>query len=430
MDLWYFFGCIGIDILKENGIETYIAQNNWITNSGASVFRNKVLKETKILNFVDFGNYKVFDTADTQTMVYVLKKTKCISNYTLKYQKLNKDNIDKNELNSFLSNNQDIVFGTKYNLNFNNSIFIDKFITFLNPKTSKLIAKIRNGNKLFLQENEMTNGIHPHHDKVNKKMLSLLPKGHIIGEGIFVINDSELKQIPKNERDLIKPFFTSNELHKYYADKTNNEWIIYTDSSFKKKNKIAKFPTIKKHLDKYVKVITSDNKPYGLHRARDNNFFIGEKIMSLRKCAGYPKFTYTDFNCYVGAMYYIIKTNNINMKYLTGILNSKLIAYWLKKQGKMQGNNYQIDKEPLMNIPIYKPTQQQENIIIDIVDKILNLTKQSNYLENIDSQNKVKEYEEQIDVMVYKLYELTYEEVLTIDKDFKLSKEEFSNFKL
>ena len=120
MDLWYFFGCIGIDLLKEHGIETYIAPNNWITNSGASIIRNKVLKETQILNFVDFGNCKIFDTAEIQTMVYILKKTnKDIFNYTLKYQKLKKDIVNKNELNLFLLNNQDIDFGIKYNLKFN-----------------------------------------------------------------------------------------------------------------------------------------------------------------------------------------------------------------------------------------------------------------------------------------------------------------------
>ena len=74
MDFWYFFGCYGIDLLRDGGIESYIAPNNWITNFGASKFRNKVLQETKIRRFIDFGNYKVFNTADIQTMVYVLEK--------------------------------------------------------------------------------------------------------------------------------------------------------------------------------------------------------------------------------------------------------------------------------------------------------------------------------------------------------------------
>ena len=40
------------------------------------------------------------------------------------------------------------------------------------------------------------------------------------------------------------------------------------------------------------------------------------------------------------------------MKYLIALLNSKLIKFWLKNKGKMQGNNFQIDKEPILEIPI------------------------------------------------------------------------------
>ena len=40
MDLWYFFGSLAIEIIKkEEGLIGYIAPNNWITNDGASKFR-------------------------------------------------------------------------------------------------------------------------------------------------------------------------------------------------------------------------------------------------------------------------------------------------------------------------------------------------------------------------------------------------------
>lgn len=429
MDLWYFFGCKGLDILKLNGIQSFIAPNNWTTNAGASIFRNKVMHESKVLNFTDFGNYKVFDTASIQTMVYLLCKSINNQNYVLNYSKLQKDNIDKNELETFLSDDNEYNYYLRYKLNFNNSTYYDKFVTFLDPEINNLIMKIQQGNKIYLSSKDMTNGIHPHHDKVSNKMLSLLPNDHKVGEGIFVLNSAELKFIEEQERNIIKPFYTSDELHRYYADKDNKEWIIYTNSSFKDITKINSYPTIKEHLDKFVNVITSDNKPYGLHRAREEKFFCGEKILSLRKCSNCPTFTYTDFDCYVGAMYYIIKPTNLNLKYLTGLLNSKLIAYWLQKQGKMQGNNYQIDKEPLMNIPIYNASAEESGRISSIVDNILNLTNDKNYSDNSQKQQTIKEYENQIDVIVYKLYDLTYQEVLTIDKGFPMSEIEYNNFR-
>ena len=284
MDLWYFFGCIGIDLLKENGIETYIAPNNWITNSGASIFRNKVLKETQILNFIDFGNYKIFDTADIQTMIYILKKSKKISNYFLNYQKLNKDTIDKNELNLFLSNIQNIELYTKYNLNFNNNVFFNKFITFLNPQIDKLIKKIRNGNKIFLQDKEIAQGIVAPQDFLNSKAQKKLGDKFVVGESVFAMTNSKKQELnlTKDERNIVKPLYTTKEISKYFANKNNNLWIIYTSSAFKNRNKMLKYPNLKKHLDKFQKIITSTYKPYGLHRSREEKFFVGEKIISLR----------------------------------------------------------------------------------------------------------------------------------------------------
>jgi hypothetical protein len=121
-------------------------------------------------------------------------------------------------------------------------------------------------------------------------------------------------------------------------------------------------------LDQFQKVITSDNKPYGLHRARDERFFLGEKIFSLRKCKK-PTFTFTDFDCYVSQTYFVIKTSRINQKYLTALLNSRLIYFWLKHKGKMQGDLFQIDKKPLMNIPIYKADKME--ILSFLLDLLL-----------------------------------------------------------
>ena len=93
MDLWYGFACKMLDLLKPNGVECFIAQNNWITSAGASIFRNKVLSETEIKTFIDFGNYKVFETAGIQTMIYVLQKKNPRNSYDVRYSVLKNEKI-------------------------------------------------------------------------------------------------------------------------------------------------------------------------------------------------------------------------------------------------------------------------------------------------------------------------------------------------
>ena len=74
----------------------------------------------------------------------------------------------------------------------------------------------------------------------------------------------------------------------------------------------------------------------------------------------------------------------------------------------MQGDNFQIDKEPLLQIPIINATFEQQQPIITLVNQILSTKK-----ENPVADTSVLERE--IDELVYGLYGLTEEEVGIIE---------------
>jgi hypothetical protein len=423
MDIWYGFACKMLDLLKPKGIECFIAQNNWITSAGASIFRDKVLTESEIKVFTDFGNYKVFETAGIQTMIYVLQKSSPNNEYELKYSVLQNDSIGKAELIEFLVFSESDSNSEKFLFRLSPATIKGKPFTFNNNTASDILDRIKLKGNLYLTEKEAANGIHPHYDFVSKKIVEASEGKFENGEGIFGLSNQERKNLglTKEELKLVKPYYTTEELGRYYANPKNKLWIIYTGSEFKNSKVIQPFPNLKKHLDRFKNVITSDNKPYGLHRAREERFFIGESIVAQRKCPNRPSFTFTDFNCYVSATFYVIQTGRMNMKYLTALLNSKLIAYWLKNKGKMQGNNYQIDKEPLLAIPLIKPSDKVSKSIEKIVIKIL------------DKKSEEKDttiLEQEIDNIVYKLYELTYDEVKVIDPEFSFTKKEYEAIEL
>ena len=61
---------------------------------------------------------------------------------------------------------------------------------------------------------------------------------------------------------------------------------------------------------------------------------------------------------------------------------------------------------------------------------MLEITNQEDYSEHQEKQEQVSKFEEEINLMVYKLYKLTYEEVKTIDLDFEITDEEYINYKI
>ncbi|EPV6814898.1 DUF7149 domain-containing protein [Campylobacter lari] len=415
MDIWYHFVGRGLDILKENGILSFIATNNWTTNSGAKKLRNVILEECQILNLVDFSSFMVFDSASIQTMIMQFQKTKPPKNYEFNFAKLTTQSPSYEDVLDILENikspNNEIL-----NINFKPKNFIDKTLNFIKNDYEEIFEKIQKYGKFYLDDKEVAQGIVYPQENVNKKSLEILGKNFYIGQGIQKLTDEEVEKLNllKNEKNLLKPIFESNSVEKYYTKKDNDFWVIYTNSSFKNPNSMDNYPNLKKHLDKFKKVITSDNKPYGLHRARDEKFFTGSpRIVALRKCVNEPKFSYVDFDCYVSATFYVIKTQRIDTKYLVAILNSKLMMFWLKHKGKMQGNNYQIDKEPLLNIPIVDINSKNEklaNELISLVDEILILKEQ-------DKNANTKTQEDKINSIVYKLYNLNEEEIKIIENN-------------
>ena len=414
MDIWYFFFCKFIDLLNDKGIITFIAENNWYTNFGASILRNKIIKDSNIEIIKDFGNLKVFENASIQTMILMCSKNNTRQKYKFLFSKLNKEKISKKELINFLNNNnieENNLFVSNL-INFEKRNYENKTFSFYGDKDNQIINKISNKRNFLLKDSDITNGIHPHHAKVNKKIHKILSGKKIkseIGDGIFVINSSELRKtkLNKNEKEIVKPVYFSENLKKYFTNKSEENYIFYTSNEFNNEKIIKKYPNVRKHLDKYKDIITSDFRPYGLHRKRNEHFFIGEKINSLRKCIE-PKFTYTDFDCYVLADHYIIKTDRIKLTYLTLFLNSKIIKFWFLKEGKTQGNNFQIDKEPLLKLPIHYPKN---------IEFFIKKFKEIKIL--IKNKRSIDKLVNEIDNKFYKIFDLNEQQIKRVENILK-----------
>lgn len=410
MDIWYLFACMGIDLLKQNsGVLSFIATNNWNTNSGASKFRNKIVKDTAIQTWLDFGEYKIFESADIQTMILICIKDNKRTIYEFDLRKIIGNSPTFDDVLTLLgkSSNPNTLYLTPI---FNRTKLFDQSLVFSEDKHDAILNKILESRNFSFDENkEIAQGIVAPQDFVNASSRETLGTKFDIGDGIFVISEKEKKALSplKAELEIIKPYYTSDELQRYYANSKNSYWIIYTNSSFKNKKNILPYPNIKMHLDKFRDVITSDNHPYGLHRSREEKFFKGEKIISIRKSSE-PTFTYIDFDCYVSQTFYLIKTDRLNLKCLLGLLNSNLIKYWLRHKGKMQGYLFQIDKEPLLSIPICKPTPDIQTSITKLVERIL-AAKRAN------PQADTFKWEKEIDALVYQLYGLTEDEVKIVE---------------
>ncbi|EAJ9621836.1 class I SAM-dependent DNA methyltransferase [Campylobacter coli] len=396
MDIWYHFVGRGFDILKNNGYLAFIATNNWVTNSGAKKLRNIVLEESQILSLVDFSSFMVFDSASIQTMIMQFQKIKPPKNYEIHFSKITTQTPIYEDVINLLKNektqNNEIL-----SINLTPKKFIDKTLNFTKSDYEELFNKIQKYGKFYLEESEVAQGIVPAIDEA------------------FVIKDKNV--FSKNEQCFIKEYYTGLS-GKFYSSFTDKYLIYLSNKNYS--GNLDDLPNLKQHFQKYKEILKESkikyktpNKPYFyLHREREEKFFKKgeEKIISQVRCIE-PIFVYSNENFYGSRALFFIQTCRINLKYLTGVLNSKLIAFWLKHKGKIQGNLFKIDKEPLLNIPVVNINSKNEklaNKLISLVDEILKAKEQ-------DKNANTQELENKINSLVYKLYNLTEEEIKIIE---------------
>ena len=132
------------------------------------------------------------------------------------------------------------------------------------------------------------------------------------------------------------------------------------------------------------------------------------------------RFSYSDKEEYLlNSAYFLIPPLDVNAKYLLGVLNSKLMYVYMTYIAATSGmgtlrwiNNY------VKMFPIVIDCENNKDSIILLVDKILKIKK-------TNPQADTAELENQIDLLVYKLYNLTYDEVLIVDPATPITREEY-----
>ena len=112
------------------------------------------------------------------------------------------------------------------------------------------------------------------------------------------------------------------------------------------------------------------------------------------------------------------------ISWLVAFLNSSLFKFCFRDNfPELQGGTRELRKVFFELVPVRKVDKRINNAFKKLVDRILAAKAK-------DPDADTTALEAEIDVMVYKLYELTYKEVLVIDPEFGMSKKEYESFEI
>ena len=178
---------------------------------------------------------------------------------------------------------------------------------------------------------------------------------------------------------------------------------------------MEKYSSIYKHLQKYETQLKK-REDHGEHWTNHRNcayqyLFHGKKIIYPETTGRRSEF-YFDTNSYLIDKTCFMITGK-KLKYLIAILSSKVVEFFLEREAQMIGKfAIQNSKIYIEKIPIPEITETNKKTVKKIeylINKILLLKKKNNKADISKEQSK-------IDKLVYKLYDLSDDDISLIEK--------------
>ena len=358
MDYWYVFACVGLDALRPGGVMHLVVPNKWMANAGAAPLRRKLLADCSLLRLSDFGACRVFENARVHTMTILAERRGGGAGPLVpEYRRFCGP---MEEVDAFLEHEPYRQFPLPEDA----GTCVEEGLSFCSAAQWAVLEKMEAAGNFRLDgRKEITQGIVPNPDVVSSRALeSLEPEmalrsGIRRGDGVFVVPRDYFHGLPERERRFLKPLYEP-VLAGRYSLKEPEKVLLYLTPD----NGSDQAVTLIRHLERFRPLMERRRetrmgrmKYYHVHWPRREEFFLsGPKILAARKCAR-PTFTYTEREAYVMMSFNVIRTERVSMKYLAALLNSRLMQFWFRLRGKMQGDAFQMDTAPILRAPVRVP---------------------------------------------------------------------------
>ena len=432
MDYFYFFFHLAFNMLSPSGVATFITTNYYPTALGARKLRADIKDRMNIKTLFNLGELRLFENAPGQhNMISSFAKGKdgC------KCQVI--DVHKKGALNPLMftsiisRKDEDIAYADVAQEDLYDGV--ENYIRLQNDNENNslvsIIRKIEYGNKQLHQIATINQGIVSGADKVTNKHLLNYTLNSKKDDGIFTLSKDVYKDLDaiskirnSSEVGMLKPFYKNSDIFRFSTNCYVEKYILFLGKDIKNESELIRnFPLIYNHLkpfrqimiDKRLSLNEKTEQWFTLNRGTGHpEIFASPKIVCPQRSKT-NTFGYNECDWYATSdVFYITNSQKeYNLKYILGLLNSKLYYIWLYNRGKRKGEILELTAKPLSEIPIKKATPDIQNSIVKIVNEIIALKKSN---PNHDTSL----LERQIDTIVYDIYELTDTEIKIIEQSF------------
>lgn len=367
-EIYYYFIVLAAPLLKEKGIMSYIIPNTFLFNTFAKHFREMLVEKWNVLEILDCTKFPIFESA-----------------------------VVRNAINLFQKDSE----GSKQ-VGYRNTANVTSFSDLLEREREFMTVES------LLTMNQ------------NWGLAYFLPTS--IRNVVNLISSSPLA---------VKDFFPeiSQGLIAYDKYKGQSEEIIKSRAyhSFVYKDGLKKW-LWGEDVTRYN--LTWNGKEYidycnGIANPRNPSFFVGKRML-VREITNPSIFAaLIEIEAYNDPSIIIVKeSRDYPIEILVGIMNSKLATFFHFNHSPKatKGAFPKILVQDIKEFPLPKVNSDERKILMRLVDNVTTIKKRKSIADTSALEN-------QIDFLVYHLYGLTYDEVLIVDPETPISREEYEAYK-
>ena len=407
-DLYCYFYELGINILRSGGILGYITSNKWLrTKYGTNV--RQLLNKYFIIEIEDHVSMKQFSDAEVNTNIIITKKV----------------NRQNTQVKIVLTEENNKTFET------NQSNFSEEGYLFLDNRLQIIKEKIDVIGKPLGEWNV----------EINRGVLTGLNDAFIIDKEKY----NELVKKDRKNKEILVPLLRGRDINRYsknYADL----YLINVHNGYKigmekiSEINIDDYIFVKEHLNSFEPKLSKRSDkgktPYNLRNCAYLNDFKNQKIIYGETVTGASFFLDND-GFIIDKTAFMLLGESI--KYILALLNSRFIEFAYKTFYAgiiLSSSGFQYNKEYLKKLPVIVPTQEQEEYLTNLADKMLESKEElsklnkllelaindKNYEMQLELKEKIEELNEEIldtdyaiDSYVYNMYGITVEERALIE---------------
>lgn len=396
-DIYCLFYEQGINLLKANGVLTYITSNSWMKTKYGELLRKYFVENTDPICIINFEDSKIFQTATVETNILISKKES--------YKKQT----------SAVAVKQDYALNSSIlEYKINNEIILNEL------SNTEWIILSYNDFVIKKRIEECTNTIKSLQYEINIGVNTGLNEVYIINEE----KKNELISLDKKNASLLVPTIKGRDLKKYNYSFSNN-YLINVHNGIKLKkikpiNAEIDYPSIFSYFKtNEAKILNRWDKGHYWYNLRNCAYledFTKPKII-WGELSDKPKFAFDDKGLMTDATVFIM-TGNL-LKVILIILNSKICEWYFETytttsgMGTNRWKKYKIEQIPIPQIEDKKLIAKFETLADYLIYLNDNATPPINAYA--DNASLAGVFEDVANMMVYELYFKEHMQQLGLD---------------